>query len=77
MLRLPIARILPSAKAIGSPVRCAASQAAPEKIEVFIDDKKVMVPPGTTVLQVRIKSLNLFVFLTISLRKTLFYFLLL
>lgn len=25
---------------------------APEKIEVFIDDKPVMVEPGTTVLQV-------------------------
>lgn len=31
---------------------------APEKIEVFIDDKPVMVLPGTTVLQVgRIKTL--------------------
>jgi NADH dehydrogenase (ubiquinone) Fe-S protein 1 len=25
---------------------------APEKIEVFIDDKRVLVDPGTTVLQV-------------------------
>lgn len=28
------------------------SDKAPEKIEVFIDDKSVLVSPGTTVLQV-------------------------
>lgn len=26
--------------------------AAPEKIEVFVDDQKVLVDPGTTILQV-------------------------
>ena len=31
----------------------AYSNGAPEKIECFIDGKKVLVDPGTTVLQVR------------------------
>jgi len=30
----------------------ASSTSAPEKVEVFIDDKRVLVDPGTTVLQV-------------------------
>lgn len=30
----------------------AAAQPKPEKIEVFVNDKKVLVDPGTTVLQV-------------------------
>lgn len=30
------------------------SNAPPSKLEVFIDDKKVLVDPGTTVLQVKI-----------------------
>lgn len=36
-------------------VRTASGAAAkaPEKIEVFVDDKSVWVEPGTTVLQVR------------------------
>jgi len=34
-------------------VRCNSTQ-APEKIEVFIDDQKVLVDPGTTVLQVSV-----------------------
>lgn len=29
------------------------SNAPPSKLEVFIDDKKVLVDPGTTVLQVK------------------------
>jgi len=32
-----------------------AVQKQPEKWEVFVDDKKVLVVPGTTVLQVRRK----------------------
>lgn len=48
------------AKAITGPNRCLIVAArhsstpvkAPEKIEVFVDDKSVMVEPGTTVLQV-------------------------
>lgn len=30
------------------------STAAPEKVEVFVDDKPVYVEPGTTMLQVRL-----------------------
>uniref|UniRef100_A0A224XJ10 NADH-ubiquinone oxidoreductase 75 kDa subunit, mitochondrial n=1 Tax=Panstrongylus lignarius TaxID=156445 RepID=A0A224XJ10_9HEMI len=51
MLRLPLSKALPG---IGGAAlnftRCTSSK-APEKIEVFVDDKKVMVLPGTTVLQ--------------------------
>jgi len=51
MLRLPWSRALPSTvKVVWSSARGTASK-APEKIEVFIDEKKVMVEPGTTVLQ--------------------------
>ncbi|CAB4034536.1 Hypothetical predicted protein, partial [Paramuricea clavata] len=28
-----------------------SADAAPEKIEVFVDDQKVLVDPGTTILQ--------------------------
>ena len=30
----------------------SADHAVPEKIEVFVDDQKVLVDPGTTILQV-------------------------
>ncbi|XP_065338724.1 NADH-ubiquinone oxidoreductase 75 kDa subunit, mitochondrial [Cloeon dipterum] len=53
MLRVPLLRALNSA----SSARCllqasrASGTQAPEKVEVFIDDKSVLVDPGTTVLQ--------------------------
>lgn len=51
MFRIPVVRVLPNAaKAVCSPKRCAAT-GAPEKFEVFVDDKPVLVEPGTTVLQ--------------------------
>lgn len=55
MLRLTAKTILNSAKLSPKHV-CVTSRASgdikkPEKIEVFIDDKSVMVEPGTTVLQ--------------------------
>lgn len=51
MFRIPVTRALPNAaKALCSPKRCTATS-APEKIEVFVDDKPVLVEPGTTVLQ--------------------------
>jgi NADH dehydrogenase (ubiquinone) Fe-S protein 1 len=53
MLRIPLVRAVPTVNAIKCSVRGTATQ-APEKIEVFIDDKKVMVEPGTTVLQVNL-----------------------
>lgn len=55
MLRLPIHRALIRA---GASTRAAVRSTgtvpakAPEKIEVFIDDKPVLVDPGTTILQV-------------------------
>lgn len=58
MLRTPLIRTL----SLGSPTRVVALAVqrtqstnvakAPEKIEVFVDDKSVLVDPGTTVLQV-------------------------
>lgn len=52
MLRGPLARAAPAAaKVIFNTARGTATK-APEKIEVFVDDKPVMVDPGTTVLQV-------------------------
>ncbi|XP_014262214.1 NADH-ubiquinone oxidoreductase 75 kDa subunit, mitochondrial [Cimex lectularius] len=52
MLRVPLARAVPTASktVLGVGTRCTATK-APEKFEVFVDDKKVMVEPGTTVLQ--------------------------
>lgn len=52
---------------------------APEKFEVFIDDKSVMVEPGTTVLQVGIQNiehliLNLEVNFLLSLHNQLIIF---
>ena len=56
MLRTPLTRAL----SLGSPTRAIALAVqrtstsvakAPEKIEVFVDDKSVFVDPGTTVLQ--------------------------
>ncbi len=50
MLRLPFLRAIPPvSRALG--VR-SNSTGAPEKVEVFVDDQKVLVDPGTTVLQV-------------------------
>lgn len=55
MLRVPLT--VPIYRALGAQllypsIRGTATK-APEKIEVFIDDKPVMVDPGTTVLQVK------------------------
>lgn len=55
MLRVPIHRALIRAgttrtTAIRSTGTVPAK--APEKIEIFIDDKPVLVDPGTTILQV-------------------------
>lgn len=68
MLRQPLSRAL----ALGSPSRAAPLAVrkladkvpAANTVEVFIDDKPVHVPPGTTILQVhyshRIRTLFLF-----------------
>lgn len=50
MLRLPISRASPYVRVV-FPIRGTTSN-APEKVEVFIDEKRVLVDPGTTVLQV-------------------------
>lgn len=51
MLRLwPLARGLKAKQALASLARLN-STAAPEKVEVFVDDKPVLVEPGTTLLQ--------------------------
>ncbi|KAL3831459.1 hypothetical protein ACJMK2_023206 [Sinanodonta woodiana] len=51
MLRLwPLSRVLKARHAWSLAARCS-STAVPEKIEVFVDDKRVLVEPGTTVLQ--------------------------
>jgi hypothetical protein len=41
-------------------VRKQATNAAPKKVEVFIDDKKVLVDPGMTILQVCIYTILFF-----------------
>lgn len=55
MLRVGVSRLLqhgaPRGRAALSVGATRAQSSAPEKIEVFIDDQPVMVPPGTTVLQ--------------------------
>lgn len=53
MLRLPVT--VPIYRALGGQLAIClrgAATKAPEKIEVFVDDKPVLVDPGTTVLQV-------------------------
>ncbi|KAL4222175.1 NADH dehydrogenase Fe-S protein subunit 1 ndufs1 [Mactra antiquata] len=51
MLRLwPLARGLQAKQVLASLARCNSS-APPEKLEVFVDDKPVLVEPGTTILQ--------------------------
>lgn len=58
MLRQPLSRALSlpllssTSRAAPVAVRRYAEQAAPEKVEVFIDDTPVFVTPGTTILQV-------------------------
>lgn len=53
MLRVPLSRALcsPVTRATLPAVTRGNSGQAPEKVEVFIDDKSVLVEPGTTVLQ--------------------------
>lgn len=51
MLRLPLLRSIPQVTRVLT--ARSNSTGAPEKIEVFVDDQKVLVDPGTTVLQVR------------------------
>lgn len=58
MLRLPFLRAIPPvSRALG--VR-SNSTGAPEKVEVFVDDQKVLVDPGTTVLQVNYLYIYIF-----------------
>lgn len=58
MLRLPLLRAaaLPNGRLSAACIHLSANkqqnQSAPELIELFIDDKPVQVPPGTTVLKV-------------------------
>uniref|UniRef100_A0A0P4WLN3 NADH-ubiquinone oxidoreductase 75 kDa subunit, mitochondrial n=1 Tax=Scylla olivacea TaxID=85551 RepID=A0A0P4WLN3_SCYOL len=55
MLRVGVSRLLqhgaPRGRAALGVGATRAQSSGPEKIEVFIDDQPVMVPPGTTVLQ--------------------------
>ena len=54
MMRLPVTRVIQKATRVSTALRGNARgmATAPEKVEVFIDDKRVLVDPGTTVLQV-------------------------
>lgn len=58
MMRIPVNRVLQKAVrhvVPGGSSTCTAARglaSAPEKVELFIDDKRVLVDPGTTVLQV-------------------------
>lgn len=53
MLRLTLSRALSGAKISPKHLSVITREAGnqPQKIEVYIDDQKVMVEPGTTVLQ--------------------------
>ncbi|CAG7729558.1 unnamed protein product, partial [Allacma fusca] len=51
MMRIPAHRLFKNAARVGSSLRACGMSTAPEKVEVFIDDKRVLVDPGTTVLQ--------------------------
>lgn len=60
MFRAPLAKALAANNGkvpIKVIIRATASTPvkAPEKIEVFVDDKSVWVEPGTTVLQVNMR----------------------
>jgi len=53
MLRFPLHRVLnPQSTRVVTVSNRSTTTKAPEKVEVFIDDKRVLVDPGTTVLQV-------------------------
>jgi len=56
MLRLPVVRAtgLASGRHCAVSFHTTSSKSQQELVELFIDDKPVQVPPGTTVLQVRI-----------------------
>jgi len=56
-MRIPMSQALKKVTRLSGNIRLSqlsttASTSAPEKVEVFIDGKPVMVDPGTTVLQV-------------------------
>jgi len=52
MLRFPLHRVLnPQSTRVVTVSNRSTTTKAPEKVEVFIDDKRVLVDPGTTVLQ--------------------------
>ncbi len=52
MLRAPLSRAWLVSRQLVAPASSRMQSTAPEKIEVFVDDKSVLVDPGTTVLQV-------------------------
>lgn len=55
MMRVPVSRVFRKVKQFAPLTQSSAARgyaSAPEKVEVFIDDKRVLVDPGTTVLQV-------------------------
>jgi len=53
MLRFPLHRVLnPQSAWVVTVSNRGTTTKAPEKVEVFVDDKRVLVDPGTTVLQV-------------------------
>lgn len=57
MFRSTLQRTAPCIRlAVTSGQSRTTSSAPPAKLEVFIDDKKVHVDPGTTVLQVNINK---------------------
>lgn len=56
MLRTRVSRALNGPKLNLVAMACRAQSSAPQKIEVFVDDKSVLVDPGTTVLQAAAQS---------------------
>ena len=60
MLRAPLSRALLVSRQLAPSLsgNRLNSTAAPEKVEVFVDDKSVLVEPGTTVLQVTLTGIR-------------------
>lgn len=56
MLRQPLSKALslPSLTSRVAPLAARKYAQAPEKVEVFIDDKPIHVEPGSTILQVSV-----------------------
>lgn len=63
MLRQPLSKALslPSLTSRVAPLAARKYAQAPEKVEVFVDDKPIHVEPGSTILQVNVTIITFLV----------------